>query len=177
MRVLSVSGAQVLLDNSYPFTPGGTFTYYRGIQAHWRHAAITLGEPAAEKTWNAGQLFFSYFDGDFILGLLDTEKSGSRGFSIIAADPLASVQGGTVYTSTGLPGQAKLDGPANPAIPVGQLQFLRNCRNVVLRVDPAQAEARGAALGAEFVSPCAQSSFRLTAASFDADEWKVIDAR
>ncbi len=177
MRVLSVDAGNVTLDNSYPFSIGGTFTYYRGIQARWRHTAITLGEPTAEKLWSSGQLFFTYLDADFILGLLDSEKSGARAFSLIATDPLASLQGGTVYTATGLPGQAQLPGPDSPSSPAFSTQLFRNSKNVILRLDPAVAEARGAALGAEFIAPCALSSFRLTAGSFYADEYKETDLR
>jgi hypothetical protein len=167
MRVLSVSGATVGLDNKYPFTTGGTLQYYRGIQAHWRFAPITLGEPTVEKQWAFVQAYFDYFDGDWIEVALDSEKSppSLNPYSIVPSDPLASNYGGTVYTSTNLPGQATLPGPNNPPSPVGTSINLRRVRDVVLRVDPGPFEARAARLGVEMRCAQALAFFRLLAIS------------
>jgi hypothetical protein len=173
--VQSVNKAVVVLWDSIPFTAGGTLTYYRAIQSHWRYAPITLGEPTFEKQWQHVQAFFSYIDGDFINVLIDSEKAPLRLYSIVPTDPLVSNLGGTVATSTKLPGQKSLPGPDSKA--VGTVQWLRNCRDVVLRVDPGQAEARAARLGVEFVFAQAQRSFKLAALSALADSAKPTSTR
>ena len=82
---------------------------------------------------------------------LDTEKTGApTGFSKAAAD-------------------AKI---VNTSATVDKAVWLRNVKDVILRVDPAQAESRGARIGMEFMFAQALARFQLVAGSASAGEWK-----
>lgn len=165
MRVLSVDGADVTLDASYPFTAGGTLTYYRGIQHHWRYTALALDEPTAEKLWESVQLHFDYIDADWVNVLVDSNKVQFQTYSKVYTDPLASSLGGTVSD------------PSSPPAAIGTVPWLRLTRDVVLRVDPSHEEARAARIGIEVLFANALSSFRLTAVSAATQETKERSTR
>ena len=156
-RVVSVAKAIVSMDSTGVVSPDGTNlmaqapVYYRGIPSHWRYSPAALGEPTFEKQWNLTQHAFRYFDGDWLDVQLDTEKTGApTGFSKAAAD-------------------AKI---VNTSATVDKAVWLRNVKDVILRVDPAQAESRGARIGMEFMFAQALARFQLVAGSASAGEWK-----
>jgi hypothetical protein len=160
MRVTAVDNrGNVTLDASYPFTAGGTLTYYRGIQCRWRYAPIALGEPTAEKLFESVQLHFDYIDGDWSDVMIDSNKV--PGFA-------TRVPWSRVYTDPPVP---------NTSGDIATIPWLRNTRDVILRVDPGQAEARAARLGVEVIYAQALASFRLTALSVSAQETKTRATR
>lgn len=160
ITVTGVAGATVTLDGSYPFA-GGTLTYLRAIQSRLRLLPITGGEPTAEKQWGSVQAYFDYFDADSLQLKIDSETSPLETFSEVFSDPRNSNTGGQI--------QGNFPGPVAPApsppTPCGQIQWLRNCRDVLLRGDPGKDAARSARLGVEILCANARSSFRLAAIS------------
>lgn len=160
ITVTAVAGANVTLDASYPFA-GGTLTYLRAIQSRWRLLPITGGEPTAEKQWGSVQAYFDYFDADWMDIKIDSENSPLAAYSTVYSDPRNSNQGGQIQGNFPAP----VAGQPSPPTPCGQIQWLRNCRDVLLRGDPGRDEARSARLGIEMLFASARSSFRLAAVS------------
>lgn len=160
ITVTAVAGATVTLDGTYPFA-GGTLTYLRAIQSRLRLLPITGGEPTSEKQWNYVQAYFDYFDGDSIDMKVDSENSPLAGFSAVYSDPRNGNLGGQIQGT--FPGAVA--GQPSPATPCGQIQWLRNCRDVLMRCDPGRDESRSARLGVEMLFAQARSSFRLAAVS------------
>lgn len=161
-RVTGVSYASgtttVTLDQAVPFS-GGTFTHLPAIRCHWRFLPITGGEPTMEKQWTYLHAYFSYFDGDWLDTKLDSETVPLSDFAATYADPQSTNLGGELQLS--FPGS--VEGNPSPPTPVGDIPWLRNCKDVILRVDPASTEARGARLGVEMQFAQAQASFKLSA--------------
>lgn len=149
---------------------GGTFLVQPAIRAHWRFSPITGGEPTMEKQWDSLQAYFTYCDADWIDVLLDSEESPLTDYSRVFLDPQLSTQGAEIQGACPL----TVSPAPSPALAVGKIQWLRNCRDVGVRLDPAGIEARGRRLGVEMQHAQALSRFRLAAVCATINE--VIDS-
>jgi hypothetical protein len=161
-RVIAVAYAAgqttVTLDQAIPWS-GGSLQTFPAIRAHWRFLPITGGEPTMEKQWTYLHAYFSYFDGDWLDTKLDSETVPLSDFAPTYSDPQSTNLGGELQLA--FPGS--VEGNPSPSTPVGDIPWLRNCKDVILRVDPASTEARGARLGVEMQFAQALASFKLSA--------------
>lgn len=160
------------LDAALPWS-GGTFQVFPAIRSHFRFSPIAGGAPTVEKMFGTLQAFFTYFDGDWANVLLDTEESGFDGYSVVDNDPQNDLLGGQIQNAF----QGDVNPDPSPPTPVGALTFLRNCADVVLRVDPGTTEVRGLRLGVDFEIAQAASRFKLAAICITVNELTDVGGR
>jgi hypothetical protein len=126
-----------------------------------------------EKDWGTMQAYFTYFDGEWANILLDTEESQSEGYSQVFNDPQNDMIGGQIQNN--FPGDTIPD--PTPTAALEDITLLRNCKDVVLRLDPSTTEARGARMGVEFEIAQALSRFKLAAIALTVSETTPVGGR